>query len=204
MAAILDLIYSAVIGAAIFMIVLTANDIASENHAVYNGDMLVQEMLIQTVHVVEGELRNMGFGVAENERTILYADTSNIIFLTDLTRNGIPDTIRYYLGPTSELASTVNEQDRFLHRTVNGGNLGQIGVVTVLRFSYFNRIGQKLATPVPFPELSEIHTVEVTIEVQNPHAPYRRAGEVQVGERDALYSYSLWQQTRLASQNTRR
>ena len=65
MASILDNMVSFVIGGILLMIILTANDIAAENHAVYNGDMLVQEMLVSTAQVLEGELRNMGFGVAE-------------------------------------------------------------------------------------------------------------------------------------------
>jgi hypothetical protein len=42
------------------------------------------------------------------------------------------------------------------------------------------------------------------MEVQNPYALYRPPGMVMAGERDALYSTSYWQQTRLASQNFRR
>jgi hypothetical protein len=57
---------------------------------------------------------------------------------------------------------------------------------------------------VPNDRLNEIHVVEVTMEVQNPYAIYRPRDQVQAGERDALYSTSLWQQTRLASQNSRR
>jgi hypothetical protein len=42
------------------------------------------------------------------------------------------------------------------------------------------------------------------MEVQNPYAMMRSKEQVMGGERNALYSSSLWQQTRLASQNTRR
>ena len=42
------------------------------------------------------------------------------------------------------------------------------------------------------------------MEVQNPYALYRPQGMVAAGERNALYSTSYWQQTRLASQNFRR
>jgi hypothetical protein len=40
--------------------------------------------------------------------------------------------------------------------------------------------------------------------VQNSNALARNSVQVQEGERSALYSSSLWQQTRLASQNSRR
>ena len=60
---------------------------------------------------------------------ILYADTSKIIFLTDLMEppyddphgDGNLDKIEYYLGATSELPGTPNPNDRILYRVVNGG-----------------------------------------------------------------------------------
>jgi hypothetical protein len=80
----------------------------------------------------------------------------------------------------------------------------RVGVVTVFRLTYFTQPGDLLPTPVPADQRSEIYSIELTIEVQNPYAPYRRAEMVQSGERNALFSSSMWQQTRLASQNLRR
>ena len=200
MAAIMDILISFVIGGMLLIIILTANDIAAENQTISNGDMLVQEMLVSTAQVFEGELRNMGFGVAESAATITAADTSSISFLTDLGRNGPPvDVIRYYTGPTSELNHTQNPTDRLLHRTVNAGAVAAIGAVTMFRLSYLTQDGELLPTPVPGNRLAEIHTVEVTMEVQNPFAPLSKGDNPH-----ALFSSSLWQQTRLASMNSRR
>jgi hypothetical protein len=199
-----DYLSSIVLGGAMLGIILNANDIAAENQSLYNGDMLVQEMLVQTAHLLEGEFRNMGVGVSENEKTILLADTSSIVFLYDISRNGIVDTIRYVTGQTSDLPGTQNELDRPLFRRVNSNQNATVGVVTVFRLRYLDRMGDSLATPVASNRLTEIHAVEITMEVQNPYAIHRSAGMVQQGERDALYSSSLWQQTRLASQNIRR
>ncbi len=201
---ILDIMFSMIIGGAILISVLSANDIASENQSVYNGNMLVQELLISTAHLVEGEFRNMGYGVPQNEGSVLLADTSKIKFLTDLRNGGVIDTVEYRLGPTTELMKTKNELDRYLHRYVNNVKTGAVGVVTVFRLKYFARSGEELSTPVNSDRLTEIHVVEVTMEVQNPYAIERRPGEIGQGQRDALYSSSLWQQTRLASQNSRR
>lgn len=205
MSTLLDVLFSMVLGGVILTIVLGASEIASENQSVYNGDMLVQELLVSTAQLIESEFRNMGYGVPENEASIIAADSHYIAFLVDLDRNGgTIDTIRYFLGDTTELAHTPNELDRFLHRNVNGGTPRQVGVVTTFTLKYIARSGEVLPIPVPQDRLTEIHVVEVTMEVQNPYAILRRAGEVMPGERNALYSSSLWQQTRLASQNTRR
>jgi hypothetical protein len=204
MSALFDVIASMLFGGTLFMIVLSANDIAAENQSTYNGDMMVQEMLTCTAQLVEGEFRNMGFGVPENQRTITFADSTSINFLSDLNRDGNIDTLRYSLGGTDELLDTQNEMDRFLKRKVNGGQTMNVGAVTTFKLQYRTPDGVLLPVPVPWDRLMEIHVVEVTMEVQNPYAPYRDAAMVKSGERNALYSSSLWQQTRLASQNSRR
>ena len=204
MAAILDIIFSVVFGSALLLIVMTANDIANENYSLYNGDVIVQEMLVSTAELVEGELRNMGFGVAENKQTVLEADTGRIKFLTDLDRDGTIDTITYNVGTPADLAQTQNELDRYLYRKVNSGITAKVGVVTQWRLRYITAAGEVLPTPIDPDRLTEIHIVELTMEVQNPYAELRKKGEVQDGQRSALYSSSFWQQTRLASQNLRR
>jgi hypothetical protein len=204
MSALFDVIASMMFGGTLFMIVLTANDIATENQSTYNGDMMVQEMLTGTAQLVEGEFRNMGFGVPEHQRTVTYADSTAISFLSDLNRDGTVDTVKYSLGGTDELLDTQNEMDRFLKRKVNGGQTINVGTVTTFKLKYQTREGEVLPVPVPSDRLTEIHVVEVTMEVQNPYALYRDADMVKAGERNALYSSSLWQQTRLASQNSRR
>ncbi len=204
MSSLMDIIYSVIFGGTLFIIVLNANDIAAENQATYHGDMMVQQMLTSTAQLVEGEFRNMGFGLPERATTVRYADSTSIAFYTDLGRDGVLDTVRYSIGPTSELAATPNELDRNLYRAVNGENPLIVGIVTTFHLAYYTREGELLPVPVPNDRLSEIHVVEVTMEVQNSAALARNSVQVKEGERSALYSSSLWQQTRLASQNSRR
>jgi hypothetical protein len=197
----LDYIGSVIIGAALIIIILNANEMIGETQSVYGGEMLVQEMLVQTVHLIEGEFRNMGLGVPEDSRSILLADTSSIRFLYDIDRNKSPDTVQYHVGTPSELPGTQNELDRLLYRTVNGGAAQKVGVVTEFRLRYLRRTGIQLPTPVAAADLGEIHSVEITMEIQNPYAII---SSVHAGEKNELYSSSLWQQTRLSSQNSRR
>jgi hypothetical protein len=200
----IDVIFSMVLGSMLMINVLTVNDIAAETYSVYEGDMSVQEILVTTVQVLEGEFRNMGYGVPENEKTVLAADSSSITFLMDLDRNGSAlDTVRYFSGDTTELSYTENERDRFIYRTVNGTSGLKVGVVTMFRLRYINMAGEQINTPVPSDKLSEIHEVEITLEVQNPYAVHAQSTSG-VGSSNALHSSSYWQQTRLASQNSRR
>lgn len=205
MSAFIDVIMSMIFGSTMFLIVLGANDIASETQTVYSNDMLVQEILTGTVQMLEGEFRNMGYGLTQLQSSVLYADSGRVTFLSDLGRDGgSVDTITYAVGDTTQMLDTPNEMDRFLFRRVNNEPALRVGVVTVFRLTYFAQTGEVLPTPVPADRRSEIYSIEVTVEVQNPYAPYRPQEMVQTGERNALYSSSLWQQTRLASQNLRR
>jgi hypothetical protein len=205
MGSLLDLIASTLFGGVLLITIVNASDIATENNCKFNGDEVVQEMLVSTARLLEGEFRNMGFGVSPDSSAVVYADTTRISFLCarpyDMTT---VDTIKYRLGPTSELLSTKNELDRYLYRKVNSEQELAVGVVTLFKLKYMNVSGDSLSTPVTVDRLSEIYVVELTLEVQNPAAISRQAALINPGERTALYSSSLWQQTRLASQNYRR
>jgi hypothetical protein len=199
-----DYISSVLMGSMLMINVLTANDVASETYSVYDGDMTVQEMLVTTVQVLEGEFRNMGFGVPEAERTVLHADSSSITFLLDMDPSTAAlDTLQYFVGDTSEMGYTENERDRFIYRTVNGGSGMKVGVVTIFRLRYITMGGEVLSLPVASDRLSEVHEVEITLEVQTPYAMHS-AGTGGSGANHMLHSSSYWQQTRLASQNSRR
>ncbi len=205
MAAILDVIGSTILGGMLLLIVLNANDMAMESQSIQNGDVLVQEILVSTVRLIEGEFRNMGFGVPEGTTVVLQADSSSVSFLCDLGRDGgLIDTVSYFVGDTTELLRTQNELDRYLYRKVNGQTPSKVGVVTRFKLQYETRSMEILPIPVPADRRSEIHLIEVTVEVQNPYAISKRQAEINPGDRTAKFSSALWQQTRLASQNTRR
>ena len=205
MGSLLDLLASTIFGGVLVLTIVNASDIAAENNSKFNGDELVQEMLVSTARLVEGEFRNMGFGLEDTAKTVLYADTSRITFLaaSHSTMTQI-DTFKYRLGPASEVTKTKNELYRYLYRRVNSATEMKVAVVTLFKLNYLTHEGDKLLTPVASDELSQIQIVELTLEVQNPAAISRQAAMINPGERTALYSSSLWQQTRLASQNSRR
>jgi hypothetical protein len=207
MGALLDVIFSMIMGGMLLLNVIRAQELVYENSSEYQGDVLVQEMLITQVQYLEGEIRNMGYGIDGGVCAVTLANDSTIAFLCDADRNGIVDTVSYSLGPVSELARTENEMDRYLKRTLrtpSSTTTSNVGVVTYFRFRYFAATGDTLVSPVAASDLGRINEVEVSMEVQNPFALYRPPGMVAAGERNALYSTSYWQQTRLASQNFRR
>jgi hypothetical protein len=201
---IFDYISSVLMGGMLMINIFSAQDVANETYSVYQGDMSVQETLVTTVQVLEGEFRNMGFGVPETEPTVLRARDTDISFLIDLDRSGAPlDTVRYFTGDSTEIYQTENEHDRYVYRTVNGVSGTKVGVVTMFRLRYLTMDGIEIPAPVPDDRLAEIHEVEITLEVQSPYGMHA-VGTGGAGSQNMLYSSSYWQQTRLASQNSRR
>lgn len=222
MASLLDIVLAFTFGGIMLIIILSANDIASTQTAVLNGDMLVQQMLVSSTQILEGEFRNMGFGVHIDSAAIRFARDTAITFFSDIDRNGSIDTVRYYLGPLSDLAETQNDSDRLLYRKINSSPAYSIGAVTRFTLSYFTqgqidtlippRPGQPnwivkrpsgTATENPF-DYRQIKVIQLSLEVQNPYAMYKRIDDPTYATRSALYSSSMWRQTRLASQNLRR
>lgn len=227
MAAILDIVVAFSIGGILLVIILNAHTLAGDQASILNGDMLVQQMLTSCTQIIEGEFRNMGYGVNIDSASIINARDSSITFLTDLDHNpSTPiDTIRYWLGPITELAHTQNDSDRLLRRQVNSGGRFAIGAVTQFRMRFFSQSqldtlippspsnpnwwiirrsgGIEIVPPALF-DRRQIKIIELTLEVQNPYAMFKRPDDPSVALRGAMYSSSLWRQTRLASQNLRR
>jgi hypothetical protein len=205
MASAIDIMLAISLGGLLLLAIFNANAVVTENASILNGQMLVQQLLISTAQIVEGEFRNMGVGVDEDSSTVLVARDSAISFLSDLNRDGVIDRIDYWLGPVHEIPGIQNDSVRLLHRRLSNGPVQSVGEVTKFRLRYFSQ-GEMdtLIPPVAATDLKAIKIIEITMEVQNRDALYRDPRDVHPGERNAFYSSSYWRQTRLASQNLKR
>lgn len=189
----IDILGSIVIGGLLFMILLRINDSAVKNTYTFGGDLIVQQNLVEVVQLVEHDFRQIGYcqdwsKIPDPTKAIIYADTSRIKFQTDINNDGQLDTLSYYIGPVSDLASTANPRDRFLYRVENhstpfSANLG----VTQFYIVYYNSAGEQLQTPVSVP--GSIASMQINITVENVNAY------------DRQYSSAFWRQIRLAARN---
>ena len=182
----------------------------SENMQTYGGELLVQENLVEVTKLLEYDFRKIGFCMEPNRipdptRAIVLADSTRLKFLTDVDLTGSGpdgnvDSIYYFLGPISELSTTMNPRDRLLYRVVNGetpkgSNLG----VTSFRFRYFDSMGNEIGLPITGNDLQRIQTIQISLIVENVVA-----GElVETAPINTQYSSAFWQQMRLSSRNYR-
>jgi len=195
---ILDILGSIIIGGLLMLILFRLTDGAAENTYNYSQDLIVQENLTTVVEILESDLRQAGYcknwtkSRAPNP-AILAADTSSIKFLVDLQNTGTMDTVKYYLGPTSELTNTTNPNDRLLYRVINGetprsANLG----ITEFNLDYFDTFGNKLTCPVSTPDM--IKSVQVSVKVEDPEPRINQYGKLE-------YVDAFWRQFRLEARN---
>jgi hypothetical protein len=192
---ILDVIGSIIIGGILLSITLRLNDAATEKTYNNGAELSLQENMATVAHILETDFRKIGFCADWNNfpdpsKAIVYADESSIKYLTDLDSDSNMDSIRYYLGPTSDLLSTPNPRDRMLYRIENNeapltSNLG----VTQFRLVYFDALGDSIAPPITTPGL--INSIEINLAVES------------VAAYDTLYSSAFWRQIRLVARNLR-
>ena len=190
---ILDVLGSMVIGGILLSITLRLNDSATGKTYNNSAELSLQENMATIAQIVETDFRKIGYCADWNKfpdpsKAVIYADENSIKFYTDLDFDTNMDSIRYYLGPTSELLSTPNPRDRILYRVVNAetpmpSNLG----VTQFRLVYFDALGDTIPPPVTIPGL--ISSVEINLAVES------------VAAYDTAYSGAFWRQIRLVARN---
>jgi len=191
----IDIVGSSIIGGMLLLMLFNINDSATENSYTYMSELTVQEALVEVVALIEFDFRKIGYcsdwtKIPDPTRAILAAGANSISFITDTDNNGIVDTLRYYLGATSELTQTPNPRDRYLYRVINseaaiGANLG----ITQFDLEYFDALGNPINLPITQP--SEIFTMRISVTVEN------------IAAYDENYSNAFWRQIRLAARNLR-
>jgi hypothetical protein len=191
---ILDIIGSMAIGGLLLLILWRLDDSAVQN-VINNGqEITLQQNMTTIALILEHDFRKIGYcanwnNIPDPSKAILYADTSSIKFLTDDNDDGVVDTLYYYLGPTSELASTPNPRDRYLYRILNGKKLQEADLgITRFRLVYYDALGDSI-TSNPVTNPGTIATIEINLTVEDVYAY------------DQQYDQAFWRQIRLAARN---
>lgn len=193
---ILDVICSMIIGGILLSIVFRLSDSTTEKTFNNSGELSLQQNLSTVARMIEFDFKKIGYCANWSQipipsRSILFADTSKLKFLTDVNKDGELDSIYYYLGPTSELLQTANPRDRILYRVVNdeqpiASNLG----VTDFHMVFFDALGDTIHLPISVP--GEISSIEINLTVEN------------VDAYNMKYSSAFWRQIKLVARNLKR
>ncbi len=195
---ILDILASMAVGGILMLILFRATSAASENTYNNSEDLTVQQNLTSIVEVMENDFRLLGYcsdwtKIPDPTKAILEADSNSIEFLADVNNNGNVDTVHYYLGPTSELSSTPNPNDRLLYRVINSetpksANLG----ITEFSIMYFDEFGDTLSFPIS--PTGKIASIQISLKVEDSEPQIDQTGKFN-------YVNSFWRQMRFAARN---
>jgi hypothetical protein len=196
MSIVLDLIGSIVIASFVILMGLRLNQSISGNADASKANLNVQESLVDIVRTIEYDFRKIGYNVPDPQNSIVIADSNRVKFRADINRDGVIDTVEWYV--TAPIGGFPNPNIRKLYRRVNGGTpVGAALGVTQFGLKYLNQDGG----PAMFN--SQIWIIEMTLKIESP---YKVQDEVIIDQsyQDMGYAAAFWRQTRLASRNIKR
>jgi len=122
-------------------------------------DMMAKTNTETIADVISYDLRNTGFRVGGNAFAGL-SSTSMTLF-GDLDFDGNTDQVTWVYQSGQSDSSTVNPDDKYLYRIVNGDTLDFSMVVTNFNLSFFNSAGNTTANP------SQVTGVHVQVACQS-------------------------------------
>ncbi|MFA6469801.1 MAG: hypothetical protein WCW35_12940 [Bacteroidota bacterium] len=208
---ILDLIASTMVFGSLLLMMLRINVTQSETIQMYQGDLLVQQNLVEVTRLLEYDFKKIGYckdptKIPDPSDAIRYADSLKIKFYTDFPTTDDPqgdgqlDSLTYYVGPASEASATPNPNDKLLYRVENdatpvGVNLG----VTEFELKYYDTFRDQIASPVS--NCGLIQYMQITIQVENLAAADSLLGTFASSEQ--AYQKAYWRQVRLVAKNLR-
>ena len=181
----IDIVGSIIIGGFLLILLWRIDDAAIQSTYNNTQELILQENLATSAMILENDFRRIGYCknyslIATTDAIISATDTS-ISFKTDVNDAGVVNTLNYYVGPSSELASTPNPRDRFLYRVVDsetpvGVNLGitQFKLVYFLFFSWFF--------------FEHLHNCAVLVHFGRYEVPPLRKGKI-VAQNGSSYSF---------------
>ena len=189
----LDILGSIVIGSILILSLFRVHNSSTEDMYRGSSNLIAQTNLATVVQILESDFRKIGYcsdwqKIPVPTQAIIFADSNDIRYLTDVDNNGNVDTVRYFFDHNADIPETPNPRDRFLYRIVNsqapvGVNLG----VTQYRMEFYNALGTELSFPIGDPR--EIYTMQIDISVED------------VAAYDQKYQTIFWRQIRMAARN---
>ncbi|MEW6510985.1 MAG: hypothetical protein AB1428_08520 [Bacteroidota bacterium] len=127
-------------GGVIFLMLITFFAGIGETAVTQTFSTTVQENFVSATENIERDFRGIGYGVTDSIGVLL-ADSSRLIYRTDLGDDGVIDTIMYELGPLLSWGGG-NPRARILYRSVNGAPPIPVATgVTEFTLQYFDSAG---------------------------------------------------------------
>ena len=145
MATWLDIIGSVLIGTLVMFLIMKLNYQVSTNSTEITSNGMVQSYLTSIGAVMENDLYKIGYRISDPNKLNI-ADSNRFSYKADVNNDGSLDSVRYYVGTTSQAGKTSNPNDKPLFKVLNGATPVRIGFVRDCRFTYYDSTGRKISS----------------------------------------------------------
>ncbi|NLT51093.1 MAG: hypothetical protein GXX85_09275 [Ignavibacteria bacterium] len=172
MAYLIDVLGSVIVSSFVILMLVGFNVQMSTFSYDMFSSTLTQGNAVVTGQILEYDLYKIGYRASGQK--ISFADSTKIIYSTDLENNGSLDSVCYYIGTIENLSNTSNPIDRPLYRSQNGQSPIQIAAVSRLEhttyFTYLDSAGVKIPSPNTVDLRKKIRTIKVGMRLQAAEA----------------------------------
>lgn len=149
-------------------------------------NVVAQTNAVEFARQIEWDFTKIGHHVSGQK--ILLADSTQIWFKADLTNKMVVNTVRYFVGDTSQCSMTMNKSDFPLFRTHDGQTVKQNWGLTHFKITYYDNADKKMLTPITnAADLAKIHSISVAFQLESP--------EPVVSLHDTTWAAVAWEKT---------
>jgi hypothetical protein len=169
MASWLDIVGSLIIGSLVLFLIMKMNYQVSNNSTEISSSGMVQSYLTNIDTIMENDLYKIGYRISDPNK-LNSASLNQFSYKVDLNNDGIPDSVRYYVGDTSQSKYGTNPNDKPLYRVYNGAQK-YFGTVRDCNFTYYDSAGIQMSyTYLSNPDtLRKVRIVKVYIRCESPY-----------------------------------
>jgi len=172
MASWLDIVGSLIIGTLVIFLIVKLNYQVSTNSREISSNGMVQSYLTTISTVMENDLYKIGYRIS-NPYKLNSASLNQFSYKADVNNDGTADSVRYYLGDTSQAKYGTNPNDKPLWKVLNGGTPKSIGIVRDCNFTYYDSTGTQISytylNPTYPDTLRKVRIIKVYIKCESPY-----------------------------------
>jgi hypothetical protein len=149
-------------------------------------NVVTQTNSVELARQIEWDFAKIGHHVAGQKITV--ADSTEIRFLADLENKHVTNSVRYYVGDTSQCSMTLNKRDFPMYRVQDGRTVVQNWGLTGLRFTYYDNSDQRIPTPIiGATNLANVRSIKVAFQLES--------AEPVVNMQDSVWAMVTWEKT---------
>ena len=149
-------------------------------------NVITQTNSVEFARQIEWDFAKIGHHVASQKVTA--ADSTEIRFQADLDNKHVINSVRYYVGDTSQCSMTLNKHDFPLFRVQDGRSVVQHWGLTEFKIAYYDSSEQKISTPIiGATNLARIHSIKVTFQLES--------AEPVVSDHGSVWAMVAWEKT---------